>query len=109
MSQEDEETPQRWTTKGKAALILSVLNGETSLAEAARKHGLRVAELEGWEDRFLMGAENALRARPRDEQTLKEEQIKKLKQQIGELVVGMNILKEAQKPYLPTTPGTSEE
>jgi hypothetical protein len=67
MSEENKETPQRWTTKRKAALILSVLKGETSLAEAARTHGLTVAELEGWKDRFLMGAENALRTRPREE------------------------------------------
>lgn len=109
MSEENEETPQRWTTKRKAALILSMLKGETSLAEAARKHGLTVAELEDWKDRFLMGAENALRARPRDEQALRKEQIKRLKQKIGELVIDIDILKEAQKPYLPTTPGTSGE
>jgi adenylate kinase len=98
-----------WTAKREAGLILSVLKGETSLAEAARKHGLTGVELEDWKGRSLMEAENALRARPRDEQALKEEQIKRLKQKTGELVIDMDILKEAQKPYVPTMPGTSDE
>ena len=50
------------------------------VAEAARTHGLTVAEVEDWREKFLLGAENALRSRPRDEEALKEEQIKKLKQ-----------------------------
>ncbi len=46
------------------------------MAEGARKDGLTVAEVEDWRDRFLLGAENVLRARPKDEETLKDEQIK---------------------------------
>lgn len=30
---------QRWTAKSKAAVVLSIAKGETSAAEAARKHG----------------------------------------------------------------------
>ena len=41
MAEEDVvETPQRWTARRRAALVLSLLRGETSAAEAARKHGL---------------------------------------------------------------------
>jgi hypothetical protein len=40
---------------------------ETSIPEAARKHGITVAEVEEWHQRFLLGAENALRSRPKDE------------------------------------------
>jgi transposase-like protein len=78
-------------------LVLSVLKGETSIQEAARKHGLRVAEIEDWRDRFLLGAENSLRARPKDDEALKDEQIKKLKQKVGELVLDIDILKEGLK------------
>ena len=55
--------PQRWTAKRRTTLILSILKGEISAQDAARKHGLTVAEVEDWRDRFLPGAENALRAR----------------------------------------------
>ena len=90
---------ERWTAKRRAALVGSILKGETSVAEAARTHGLTVAEVEDWREKFLLGAENALRSRPRDEEALKEEQIKKLKQKIGDLVLDNDILREALKPY----------
>ena len=33
-----------------------MLKGETTAAEAARHHGLKVAEVEEWRDRFLLGS-----------------------------------------------------
>ena len=42
-----DEPIERWTAKRRAALVLRVLKGETSVAEAARQHGLTVAEVEG--------------------------------------------------------------
>jgi len=88
---------QRWTAKRRAALVLAILKGDTTLAEAARQHGLTVAEIEGWQDRFLVAAENALRNRPKDEEAVKDAQIKQLKQKVGELVLDLDILKEALK------------
>ena len=38
---------------------MSLLKGETTSAEAARRHGPKVAEVEEWRERFLLGAENA--------------------------------------------------
>jgi hypothetical protein len=37
---------QRWTAKRRVALVLSIVRRATSVAEAARKHGLTVAEVE---------------------------------------------------------------
>jgi len=91
------ENVERWTAKRRVALVVSILKGETSVAEAARKHALTVAEVEEWRDRFLLGAENALRSRPKDEEALRDEAIKKLKQKVGELVLDNDILKEALK------------
>jgi len=108
MADDNPESPQRWTAKRRATLILSILKGERSVQAAARKHGLTVAEVEEWRDRFLLGAENALRARPKDEEALKDEQIKKLKQKVGELVLDLDILKEASKDR-PFAPKTSDE
>lgn len=108
MAEEASESVQRWTAKRRAALILSILKWETSVQQAARKHGLTVAEVEEWQERFLLAAENALRARPKDEEALKDEQIKKLKQKIGELVLDLDIVKEATKDR-PFPPRPSEE
>jgi hypothetical protein len=75
--------------------------------EAARKHGLTVAEIEDWRERLVLGAENALRTRPKEDEALKDEQIKKLQRKIGELVVDIDILREATRgrPSDPTTSG----
>ena len=99
MNEPAEDSVQRWTAKRRTALVLSIVKGETSVPEAARKHGLTVAEVEDWHQRFLLGAENALRSRPKDEEALKDEQMKKLKQKIGELVLDNDILREALKPF----------
>jgi transposase-like protein len=99
MAGEASEPIERWTAKRRVVLVASLLKGEASVAEAARTHGLTVAEVEDWREKFLLGAENALRSRPRDEEALKEEQIKKLKQKIGDLVLDNDILREALKPY----------
>ena len=64
-----------------------------------KQHGLTVAEVEDWREKFLVGAENALRTRPKDADAVKDEQIKKLKQKIGDLVLDNDILQEALKPY----------
>ena len=99
MASESAEPIERWTAKRRVALVVSILKGETSVAEAARTHGLTVAEVEDWREKFVLGAENALRSRPRDEEAVKDEQIKKLKQKIGDLVLDNDILREALKPY----------
>ena len=99
MAAEATEPIERWTAKRRVALVVSLLKGETSVADAARTHGLTVAEVEDWREKFLVGAENALRTRPKDEDVVKDEQIKKLKQKIGDLVVDNDILREALKPY----------
>ena len=93
----DEQNPKRWTAKRRAALVVDILRGSTTVVEAARAHGLTVAEIEQWKERFLSGAENALRTRPVDDEALKEQEIKRLKQKVGELVMDLDILKEATK------------
>jgi len=91
------EDIQRWTAKRRAALVMSILRGETTVVEAARKHDLTVADIEHWKDAFLLGAENALRSRPKDEEALQQEQIKKLERKVGQLVMALDIAREAMK------------
>jgi hypothetical protein len=52
--------------------------------------------VEDWREKFLLGV---LRSRPRDEEAVKDEQMKKLKRKIGDLVLDNDILREALKPY----------
>jgi transposase InsO family protein len=54
-------------------------------------------EQNGLIERFLGGAENALRSRPLDDEALKDQEIKRLQRKVGELVMDIDILKEAGK------------
>jgi transposase-like protein len=86
---------QRWTARRRMALVLRVLKGEITVEEGARQHRLAAAEISEWRDRMLAAAHNALRSRPRDTDAIKDEQIRRLQQKIGELVVDVDLLKEA--------------
>jgi transposase-like protein len=99
---------KRWTAKRRSALVLSILRGETSLQEAARGHGLTVAEIEQWKGKFLAAAENALRTRPNDEEGMKDKRIRQLERKIGEMVLDMDIMREALKLH-PFDDGMSDE
>ena len=54
-----------------------------------------MAEIEAWKQRFLSGAENALRSRPRNDEAQANCDIKRLKQNVGELVMDVDSVKEA--------------
>ncbi|MCB1048237.1 MAG: transposase family protein [Calditrichaeota bacterium] len=57
----DENPVLRWTAKRRNALVLDILMGNTSLQEAARKHGLIDCD-----DREIIGCEIALRRRAKE-------------------------------------------
>jgi transposase-like protein len=107
MEDEIPEELQRWTAKRRVALVTSILKGDTSVQEAARKHGLTVAEVDEWKEKFLFGAENALRSKPRDEEQ-QQEQLRRLKQKVADLVIEVDVLREATKNR-PFVPKKSEE
>ena len=69
---------------------------------------MKLAEVEDWRNRFLLGAENALRARPREDEALREEELNRFKRKVGELTMDFEILQTAAR-LRPTTPGTSDE
>jgi transposase-like protein len=108
MEDEIPEELQRWTAKRRVALVTSILKGDTSAQEAARKHGLTVAEVEEWKEKFLFGAENALRSKPRDDEEQQQEQLRRLKQKVADLVIEVDVLREATKNR-PFVPKKSEE
>ena len=109
MAEENLDNVQRWTAKRRMALVLQVVKGETSAPEAARRHGLTVAEVERWIEQGLAGMENQLRSRPRDDEALRDEEVTRLKQKVGELVLDNDILREAIRPYRPSEGRTSDE
>jgi hypothetical protein len=104
---EPPEDIQRWTPKRRAVLVLAIAKGETTVVEAARKHDLTVAEIESGKDTSLLAAEDALRSRPKDEEALHHEQVKKIERKVGQLVMELDIAGEALK--LHPSPETSSD
>lgn len=52
--------PPPWNGRRKAAVVMSILQGELDLPEAAARHAIPVGVMETWRQRFLEGAEQAL-------------------------------------------------
>ncbi|WP_234943012.1 transposase [Salmonella enterica] len=53
----DEEI-KRWTAKRKSALVMEIIQGKTTVAEAARAFDLPPSEIEEWVDDAKRGMEN---------------------------------------------------
>ena len=57
---------KRWAARRKFALVLEIIQGKTTVAEASRAYDLPPSELETWIEDGKRGMENALRANPQD-------------------------------------------
>jgi Transposase len=55
---------KRWTARRKSALVLEIIQGKTTVAEASRACDLPPSEIETWIEDGKKGMENALRANP---------------------------------------------
>jgi len=52
----------RWTKSKKAATLLAVAQGRTTLAELEAEHGITAAELAEWRSLFALAGPDGLRA-----------------------------------------------
>lgn len=59
-----EDDIKRWTAKRKSALVLDIIQGKTTVAQASHTYDLSPSEIEQWVDHVKRGMENALRANP---------------------------------------------
>lgn len=99
MTEQLPEDIKRWTAKRRTALILQIIRGETTVNEAARQYDLKSAEIQHWYDSFLQSGENGLKTRPNEELELKDKQIRKLKEKIGDLVMKQEVYDELQRRW----------
>ena len=81
----NEPTVKRWTAKRKAAVVMDIFKGKTTVAEVARQHGLTVSEVEGWIDEAQRSMENGFRARPKDIHEQYESELRETKEALGEI------------------------
>ncbi|QNM98405.1 DUF1153 domain-containing protein [Chitinimonas koreensis] len=96
MGMKMEEDIKRWTAKRKSALVLDIIQGKTTVAEASRAYDLSPAEVENWVEDGKRGMENALRANPLDVREQYERQIKDLQEAYGEAMLELRARKKLQ-------------
>ena len=82
-----EEEVKRWMARRKSALVLEIIQGKTTVSEAARQFDLPPSEIEAWVDQSKAGMENALKARPEDNREQYEAQLKALQEAYGEAML----------------------
>ena len=87
MCLEMEEEIKRWTARRKSALVMDILQGKTTAAEASRQYDLTRSEIKEWIDQAKAGMENALKAKPEDVREQYERQLKDLQEAYGEAML----------------------
>ena len=88
---------KRWSAKRKSALVLEIIQGKTTVAEASRQFDLTPSELESWVDQAKEGMENALLAKPRDVRQQYEKQIHQLQAAYGEAMLELRARKNLEE------------
>lgn len=94
MSKEMEEDIKRWTAKRKAALVMEIVQGKTTVSEASRAFDLPPSDIEEWVEEAKRGMENALRAKPLDIKEQYERQLKELQEAYGEAMLELRARKK---------------
>ncbi|MBA2849854.1 transposase [Thermosulfuriphilus ammonigenes] len=87
---------KRWTAKRKTQLVLEILKGKTTVAEAARRYDLKPSEIETWVQDGIEGMENSFRARPRDIREQYERKLTEAHAALGEAQLEIKALKKLQ-------------
>ncbi len=90
--------PPKHPVEVKLKVVLSVLSGESTQAEAARRHGVSETSIGKWKDQFLQagrqGLEHGDRAsRPSGAEARMAEEIDDLTRALGEAHVELRALK----------------
>jgi transposase-like protein len=91
-----EDEIKRWTARRKAALVMEIIQGKTTVAEASRAYDLPPSELEQWVEDGKRGMENALRANPQDVREEYEKQLKDLQEAYGEAMLELRARKKLE-------------
>ena len=96
MSTVMDEDIKRWRARRKGALVLEIIQGKTTVAEASRAYDLSPSEIETWVEDGKKGLENALRSNPLDVKEHYERQLKELQEAYGEAMLELRARKKLQ-------------
>lgn len=90
--------PPKHPVDVKQKIVLSVLSGETSMAEAARRHGISQTSIGKWREQFLAGGRDGLQhgssaGKPTGREARLVEEVDDLTRALGEAHVELRAIK----------------
>lgn len=109
-----EEKIKRWTAKRKTALVLEIIQGKTSLAEASQLHDLAPSEIESRVEYGRKEMESAREANPQEVREQYERQLRELQGAYGETMLQLRARKNCSPCWARTRsnreepPGTAD-
>jgi transposase len=99
------------SVEDKTRIVLAVLRGEVSIAEAARREGTSTVSISKWRDQFLAGGQGALEAGGRSGPSSREQQlaaeIEQLNTALGEAHMELRLWKKGGSLYGASTNSTA--
>lgn len=101
--------PSKHSVDFKMRVVLGVLRGELSMAEAARRHGVSETSIGKWKEAFIRAGREGLElrgdGRPRGEEARLAVQVDELTRALGEAHVELRLLRRNRDGAgLPPTP-----
>ena len=88
---------RKFTGEYKAKLVLEMLSGQRSVAEIARKEGIKDTLLHGWRTEFIRNAPQLFGLSQVQAEQAQGQQVAELEQVIGRLTIENEALKKASR------------
>ena len=98
---------RKFTPDTKVRIILEILRGEKSLAQASRNYQIKSSLLYRWKDQFLEGAKQSFAFGEAAEQKRRADKVAELERLVGKLTMQLEIAKKASH-YVKSLPPESE-
>jgi len=88
---------RRFSAEFKARVALEALQGELTLSELAKKHGIHPNMISGWKRQAIEGMTALFDKRQENAAQSQQSEVEKLHAKIGQLVVERDFLSKAYK------------
>ena len=98
---------RKFTPETKVRIVLEILRGEKSVAQASRDYQIKSSLLYRWKDAFLDGGTQAFAFGQATEQKRRADRIAELERLVGKLTMQLEIAEKASH-YVKSLPPESE-
>lgn len=86
---------RKFSPEFKAGVVMKLLSGEKSLAQASREHGIKDSVLSRWKQEFVERSGQVFERGPDRERAAQDKQVAELERMVGRLTMELAIAKKA--------------